>query len=304
MGKNEVKLFGFCGRKRSGKGFFSNIVKDKYDGEIVTVANYLKLLCCDLLDCGLDTLNRLKDDGTKFLRIPDSRWYRLISERTGIDVEAIKKDIGRIEFTNVRQMLQVIGTDCIRKHNPDWHVNCMVEEIKQHLSNGKTVAVDDVRFPNEREAIEELGGVCYFVIRPIIQGVSNHISETSLSWDMFDKEHVILNQYNAESMETEFRRYLDGDCNLLTLLLSDETFEQNLRFGMEKNDLVEEILEQNKSFDIPHYYGYFSFVPKNREMHVKFREQVLNINTPDSLTEESQYLIYNPVILENLKRYM
>ena len=125
------KIFAFAGRKRSGKGLLSLGLKEKMDNVVIlTIANYLKELCCNIL--GIDdisTLNEWKDNGHTFEYTPNDRWFNLISKSTGISIDIIKKEIGDILFTGVRQMLQVIGTDLIRKYCPNWHIDKLTEDI-------------------------------------------------------------------------------------------------------------------------------------------------------------------------------
>ena len=42
--------------------------------------------------------------------------------------------------------------------------------------------IDDVRFKNEKKMIEELGGKCWFVLRPTLHNISDHASENSIRW--------------------------------------------------------------------------------------------------------------------------
>lgn len=303
------KIYAFAGRKRSGKGVLSNILKDKYDAEIVTVANYLKYLCCDILECDLEALNTKKDDGTVFSLCPDERWYSIINEKTGISISDIKNDISNIEFTNIRQMLQVIGTDCIRKHNEQWHVNCMKEDIKRYLSEGKLVAVDDVRFPNEKKAIEELGGICYFIVRPINNNVSNHVSETSLVWNMFDENHIIINDSSLEGFRNKFISHLENNMNDLDsdFLLSERTdiyTSMNVSFGLTKLPIIDDIISQNKDNKNFLEKGIISFKPSNTDTHRDFLSRVYNKSSDGDIGCHASYILYNPLINENLKVYL
>ena len=51
------KIIAFAGRKRSGKGILSNVIKENTNKTvIITIASYLKLLCCDLLGIDYETL--------------------------------------------------------------------------------------------------------------------------------------------------------------------------------------------------------------------------------------------------------
>jgi hypothetical protein len=307
LGNN--KILAFAGRKRSGKGVLSNIIKEKYDGVIVTVANYLKFICCDILNCTLDELNQKKDNGTTFSLYPDERWFKIISGKTGIDVKLIENDLSGINFTNVRQMLQVIGTDCIRKHNPDWHVNCMIKDIKSYISNGKTVAVDDVRFPNERKAIEELGGECFFIIRPINANISNHISETALTWNMFDEKHIIINEDTLNEFKENFEWHLDNNFaeNKIHSLFLSEKFhysDMNILFGQFQNEIVNEIISQNKNYGPFIRSGVIRFSASTTEIHRWFLNSIYRKNCKNDINSDTYYIVYNPLINENLKIYL
>lgn len=303
------RIYAFCGRKRSGKGVLSNIIKEKYDGVIVTVANYLKYICCDILECSLDELNSNKDNGITFSLYPDERWVDIIHTKTDIDRDLIKADIFNIEFTNIRQMLQVIGTDCIRKHNPNWHVNCMKSDLKKYISEGKVIAVDDVRFPNERKAIEELGGECYFIIRPMNIGVSNHISETSLLWNMFDDNHIIINEDDLETFKNNFIIHCDNNFEndkTHSLFLAEKFHytDMNILFGQEHNTLVDEILSQNKEYGPFIRNGVIRFKPTSFQLHREFVSRIYRKNITDDINPDTYYIVYNPLINENLKLYL
>jgi hypothetical protein len=86
--------------------------------------------------------------------------------------------------------LQVIGTDIIRRHKPDWHLN----SIK--LSPNKKYCFDDLRFPNEKKFIESIGGICVYIDKES-KLVDSHESENALSIDDF--ELVITNNVPIES---------------------------------------------------------------------------------------------------------
>lgn len=303
-------IFGFCGRKRSGKGVLSNIVKETYNGKILSAANYLKNICCEILKIDLNRLNTIKDDGTTFSIYPDNDWYGIINGATGIDKDIIKETIGNIEFTNVRQMLQVIGTDLIRKYYPQWHVDCLVKDIKQCISEDITVAVDDVRFPNEKKAIEDLGGTCYFIVRNNMKDISNHESETSLTWDMFDYDKIIINYSSLEGLKCKFRIFLSEKHRLkdfISLFFSDRMDlygSTNLFFGKEYNEVVEDILKQNKDCEEFRDNGLIMWKPSTEEIKDKFLEQIQDKKYYNDNKVISLFFIYNPIINENLKRYL
>ncbi len=83
-----------------------------------------------------------------------------------------------------RQMLQLIGTDALRKvvHDDFWIIP-MKRKIKEHLRNERNVVISDVRFLNEIKLIQDFGG---FVVRidrdnpDKIAGFDKHASEVEL----------------------------------------------------------------------------------------------------------------------------
>lgn len=52
--------------------------------------------------------------------------------------------------------MQFIGTDIIRKFYSDWHIDQLINEIT--LSDEEFIIIDDVRFPNEVEALQKSEG--------------------------------------------------------------------------------------------------------------------------------------------------
>ena len=160
------KIIAFAGRKRSGKGMLAKGMREYSPNVvIIAVADSLKLLCCKLLKITYDELTQMKDDGTTFEAKVDDYWVSTIKHEVKISDNIIRNEIGGRVFTNVREVLQIIGTDLIRKYSPDWHIDKTIERIKSY-GDDKIVVVEDVRFPNEKRRIEEIGGDVYFIIRP------------------------------------------------------------------------------------------------------------------------------------------
>lgn len=97
-----------------------------------------------------------------------------------------------------RTLLQTIGTDIVRKNNPDTWVNCVIELVKGLQSLYDYVLIPDTRFPNEIS--KWMGsGIDYVTVRierlnsdntPYVNNLSieqkNHISETALDNYIFD----------------------------------------------------------------------------------------------------------------------
>lgn len=305
------KLFGFAGRKRSGKSALCKYLKQEEGAIIVTVANYLKYLCCDLMNMGYDELLEKKDNGYTFNIIPDNRWVEIIHKRTNISKENLMKELEGVVFTNIRQLLQVLGTDIIRKYDKDWHVKQMVEEIESYPKD-KLIVIDDVRFPNEKEAIEKLGGITFFIIRPYCRGVSNHISETSLVWKDFSNDRVLLNNLTENEFfihfMTHYRNNFDVYCPNSILLSENSKFIENGDFGyntnIDEDELLYNILIQIKNDDFFLNYGVIKFKTCMKHLANEYYKRVLKQNPSNQLDPCNTFVTFNPLITENLKLYL
>ncbi|MCD8206369.1 MAG: hypothetical protein LUD72_00370 [Bacteroidales bacterium] len=193
MMRPRQRVFGFAGRKSAGKTMMADMLAKLMGAKRLSVATALKVLCTKLLGgITLEELNIEKDRNTKANLIPTTQWYELISKETDIPFDDIKKTMDGQFFVTIRQLLQFLGTDVIRAYNPGWHIEQTVRTIK--LTPCTDYVLDDIRYPNEKRAIEGsfFGGV-FFVVRPYNFDVSNHISERSLGWRDFFDNRIILN---------------------------------------------------------------------------------------------------------------
>ena len=224
-------VLGLAGRMRSGKTELAKVC-EKYGYEKLYFALPLKRLCSDLLDISVDELNRLKADREEIGVMIGEDLCRIISEETDIPLDIVKRTCEGVVIKDVRHMLQFIGTDLIRKYNTNWHV----DRIREMIDKNKNYVIDDVRFPNEKALIEELGGDCWFVIRTTLDNISNHESETSITWNdcwnriiindttlpnlLFKWETFIGNyKQSCAIRDKEFNRILeDGSQNEITPL--------------------------------------------------------------------------------------
>jgi rhodanese-related sulfurtransferase len=106
-----------------------------------------------------------------------------------------------------------MGTDCGRQIlHPNIWVNATIEPYKQQIrwinadSDNKNKfndwVISDVRFPNEVEAMEELGGIAIRIERDsIIPSDKEHESETAL--DNYPFTYVLKNNGTKEELLEE-----------------------------------------------------------------------------------------------------
>jgi len=90
-------------------------------------------------------------------------------------------------FMTARQVLQYFGTDIIRSMCDNAWVNATVNKIRN--DNVKLALITDGRFPNEINAINEIGGKTVRLLRDVA-GKDTHSSETIL--DNFPKDKFSL----------------------------------------------------------------------------------------------------------------
>ena len=315
MIKNKLKIIGFAGRKRSGKTTLAKYLKNEENAIIITIADFLKCLCCDLMNMSYEELNEKKDNGYTFDIVPDNRWFNLIDKRTHIGIDNIKKELQNVHITSIRQLLQIIGTDVIRKYNENWHVEKMIEQI-QSYSGDKLIVIDDVRFPNERDAILRLSGEVFFVLRPNSLTISNHPSETALKWYDFKYEKVIINKYDTEEEfinNFKIHYVIDFKTEMPKSLLLTENLNYLVPcgyFGCQEfgdisayKDLLDDIIRQVKRDKLFWDYGLIRYKTRNRNLAKKYINLVdNNIKYLDTYCNE--FITCNPLIVENLKIYL
>ena len=104
------------------------------------------------------------------------------------DKEAIIPELG----VSARHMMQTLGTEwgraCI---HPDFWVKIARAKMQRIMSDGGSVVVDDVRFPNEAAMIFELGGELWRIDRPGVTYNGDHSSEGRL--EDITPDRVIVN---------------------------------------------------------------------------------------------------------------
>lgn len=150
-----ANIIGICGRKYNGKDTIADYLVKTY--------GYMKVSFGDPLKRALKEIFGFNDE---------QLW--------GSDKE--KRD----KFWNVtpREMMQFIGTDCLREKMKKSYINNIGDNIwvmsmQRYIRNNpsKKIVIPDVRFTNEADMICEMGGQIIRVVRDNIESVDEHISE-------------------------------------------------------------------------------------------------------------------------------
>ena len=309
------RIIAFAGRKRSGKSMLAKGMRE-YSSNIVivTIADNLKFLCCKLLNRTYDELNQMKDDGTIFEVKVDDYWVSTIKRELNISDDIIRKEIGGHIFTNVREVLQIIGTDLIRKYSPDWHIDKTIERINSY-GDDKIIVVDDVRFPNEKRKIEEIGGDVYFIIRPNNWDVSNHPSEIALKYTDFCNNRIIINEYSQEQMVTYFNALYFAEEHIdeneyPILLCANPWYSEHVMdittddtaFNLNRQVIIKRVIKQNEGRIPFRVNGLISFKSDDTDSLNMFRRIIMNDRRGSDGCKS--YSVYNPLTNEILKLYL
>ena len=197
------KIISFSGKKHSGKTELCKI-NEQYSYININFADELKNLVCNCLNITRDELEIKKDVSNDVIYNLNQK-IEYISQETLINKNVIQNLITNKQFISIREILQFIGTDIIRQHNPLWHI----DKIKQKIVNNqdKYYCIGDTRFINEKQLIEDLHGECWYIIRDTLKENDAHISENELSQKDF--ENIIDNNNSKDDFITQWKNYMD-----------------------------------------------------------------------------------------------
>lgn len=185
-------IIALAGRKQSGKTLLAKVA-EKHGFERLSFASSLKDVISKLLNINEEDMLNLKEKVINFSFTSEK--IDQLSLFTGLSIKDLNPIcLGKTILTG-REFMQFLGTEVIRRLNPNWHV----EQLEKKLGNGNYI-VDDLRFGNEKNLLEKKGALLFFIIRPRQFEYDHHESETSLRWHDFDD--WIVNNCKTDRMIT------------------------------------------------------------------------------------------------------
>jgi hypothetical protein len=122
-----------------------------------------------------------------------------------VDREMKEREIPTIGVS-YRVLAQTLGTEWGRSIDPDLWVKIAASRIAS-IPDEERVVISDVRFPNEVASIKSQGGVIIRIIRPGVEPVRSHVSESNvgdLDWD-----YTILNNGSIDDLRYAIDRGLE-----------------------------------------------------------------------------------------------
>ncbi len=206
-------ILGFAGKAASGKTTAAKHLAPLLDRktEIIPMAKVLRdEVEAFLRACGAEQFVPLvygcQEDKLRVFQVDESlavqqceKWPHFIAEHSDIQQQP-----GRTALT-VRRILQWWGTEYRRAQDPDYWTKAWARQVSGLPLDRIHVLVDDVRFINELETIQDLGGMIVKIERPGFNAAGNHASETSLDhysgW-----QQVIINDGSLKEFEEKVAR--------------------------------------------------------------------------------------------------
>lgn len=187
-----ANLVAITGKAGSGKSeLVKTFLKEGYTP--LKFASSLKDLVSMLLNVDREFIELNKDNCSAYVIN-----YEVLASELDLrlaDITAIRESN---KFETIREILQFIGTDIIRKHVPTWHVDRLTKKI----TPGVNYCIDDLRFLNEADTISKHGGVIIRIVRdnrPTMAYGITHVSE--LEQDKIASDYTILNEGTITELE-------------------------------------------------------------------------------------------------------
>ena len=142
-----MKIIGICGLIGSGKGTVADILQQQHDFKKISFADSLKDAVSVVFGWPRHLLEGDTAESREWREQRDAWW----ADRLGIP-----------DLTP-RLMLQIWGTEVCRE---SFHPDVWIASMERKLSDSnKNYVVPDVRFPNEIEIIQRMGGKIWHIKR-------------------------------------------------------------------------------------------------------------------------------------------
>lgn len=203
------RLIGLGGRMRAGKDAVGDYLAQEHGFE--------KMGMSDALNDALLKLNPYVPVETEF-----EFWTGYGTEEQEsagkvydwVPYAELHEEVGYVEAKKnpeVRRLLQALGTEVGREMLGEnvW-VEIAEKKILEHWRSGRDVVITALRFPNELEMLERLGGTSVWIERPgeetSMGELSEHASENSVEPKDFD--YVLMNDGTLDQLYRKVEKRL------------------------------------------------------------------------------------------------
>jgi dephospho-CoA kinase len=208
------KIIGLVGFKNSGKNTVGDILKNHLDFETMSFAGAVKDTVSEMWGWPREMLEGTTKESREWREKPDQYWSNILNR-------------------NIvpRQQLQEFSTEYVRKkvHSDFWCLR-LAQQLEQ---SQKSVAITDVRFPNEIKTIKEKGGEIWVIHRSesfplwwnkavwfnqqpkFIQGIIlpflldiKKVHESERAWIGYNSDRIIWNNSTVESLTKQVLSFI------------------------------------------------------------------------------------------------
>lgn len=181
-------IIGISGRARSGKDSIANIMIKKFNFKRISFADSLKEISAEAFNIPLSHFHDNDKKDVAFespLQVNIDHMQSLVMLLKGAGCAPSQAQIDNLidegltmTFVSPRDLLQRVGTNLCRNHLGDsvW-INIFKDKVRQ--TEGHCI-VTDVRFINEREAIKDLKGCNFLIVRPSLPHITADAHESEL----------------------------------------------------------------------------------------------------------------------------
>ena len=107
----------------------------------------------------------------------------------------------------IRRLMQDLGVGARKLFGEDFWIKQLWEDLAE-TPTIYHVVISDVRFINEAEAIKKVNGKVIRVVRPGVDAVNSHVSETELDDYAFDTK--ILNMGTLDDLRSTVRKLMES----------------------------------------------------------------------------------------------
>lgn len=181
-------IIGVNGFARAGKDSIANILVEKY--------GYERRAFADIMRTALYRLNPVVGIRPADVFVVEDSSVQDVVDNLGWDK-------AKVEYPEIRRLLQVLGTEVGRSLFGE---SFWVDQVTKDLDKDSLVVFSDVRFKNEAQKIKDLGGQVWRVERPGVKAANSHVSEHDLDGWKFDR--IIYNSGEIRHLEEMVDRLL------------------------------------------------------------------------------------------------
>jgi hypothetical protein len=168
-------IIGLSGYAQSGKDTAAQFMAEK---------GYQRVSFADKVRTMLYTLNPIVAVNIKKDETGGPEDFLIAVHSVRSVVNAVGWEVAKTEHEEIRRLLQVLGTDCVRNMVGD---DVWVDMTFKDVHPGGNYVFTDVRFPNEARKIKAMGGQVWRIEREGYGPANDHPSEFALADWEFDQ---------------------------------------------------------------------------------------------------------------------